>query len=260
MLLVLVSMAQAEEAPPPAPPPPPEGFATRLADPRRGLLWAGAAPMDAGTGRLGAGVAGGWYAKWKGLQVAGTGAEVDAAWAPTRRLAFTVTAGVATGGVRPAGAETFLALTPASAWGGVASARYLVVDGPRARVAPFVGGGFASGTGNDAPVAIVGGGIAAELPFYDVVFDIALPLGGVVVAGVLPDTVPLAEGGFAPLFLLGEAGFTWRIGPYTSARLGYIALGTAYSWRYHRGPLTVEVSWSTSILSANLSTRVGWAF
>lgn len=250
------------------------GFSTSAVDPRRGLLWAGAAPMDAGSGRIGAGVAGAWFATWKGLQVAGGGAEVDVAWAPTRRFAVTVTGGVGTGGVRPAGASDaalgsadfdaearadFFALTPASGWATFASARYLVFDGPGARVAPFVAGGLGRAA-EDAPIGLVGGGVAVEVPFYDVVFDLALPLGGVVLTGELPDTIPLTPGAFAPLFLLGEAGFTWTLGPHTSFRLGYVALATSYSWRYRDGPLTVELSGHTNFLTANASARVGWAF
>jgi hypothetical protein len=245
------------------------GFSASIPDPRRGLLWAGAAPMDAGTGRIGVGVAGAWYATWKGLQVAGGGVEVDAAWAPTRRLAVALTVGVGTGGARPEDAPEikvlsgqvagFFTLEPASAGAAFASARYLVVDAPGARVAPFVAGGIGR-VGEGDPIGIVGGGVAVEVPFYAVVFDLALPLGGWVVTGELPDSIPLAFGGFAPLFLLGEAGFTWTLGPHTSFRLGYVWLATSYSWRYHNGPLTVEVSGHTNLLTANASTRVGWAF
>lgn len=245
------------------------GFAAPVVDPRRGLLWAGAAPMEAGAGRVGGGVAGAWFATWKGLEVAGGGAEVDAAWAPTGAFAVAVTAGGALGGVQATDPPSdnpfarFFALRPASGWAGVVSARWLVVDTPGARVAPFVAGGLGAvggGPEDTAPIGVVGGGVAVEVPFYDVVFDVALPLGGVVVTGELPETVPLAAGRFAPLFLLGEAGFTWRLGPYTSFRLGYVALATSYSWRYRRGPLTVEVSGHTNVLTANVSTRVGWAF
>ncbi|MES2645189.1 MAG: hypothetical protein V4850_37220 [Myxococcota bacterium] len=245
------------------------GFSVSVPDPRRGLLWAGAAPMDAGTGRLGGGVAGAWFATWKGLQVAGGGAEVDAAWAPTRRIAVALTVGVGTGGARPEDAPEvevwsgqiagFFTLAPASAGAAFASARYLAVDAPGARVAPFLAGGIGR-VGAGGPIGIVGGGVAVEVPFYDVVFDLALPLGGWLVMGELPDTIPLAIGPFAPLFLLGEAGFTWTLGPHTSFRLGYVALATSYSWRYHHGPLTVEVSGHTNFLTANASTRVGWAF
>ncbi|MDP2308248.1 MAG: hypothetical protein Q8P18_19675 [Pseudomonadota bacterium] len=250
------------------------GFSASVADPRRGLLWAGAAPMEPGTGRIGGGVAGAWFATWKGLQVAGGGAEVDASWAPTRRFAVTLTAGVGAGGVRPAGVPAadlaaeglanFFTLTPAAGWATFASARYLALDAPGARVAPFLAGGLgavgAGPAGEVAPIGIVGGGVAVEVPFYDVVFDLALPLGGLVVTGELPGTIPLAVGPFAPLFLLGEAGFTWTIGPRTTFRLGYIALATSYSWRYRNGPLTVEVSGHTNFLSANASMRVGWGF
>ncbi len=251
----------------------PGHFAGASVDPRRGLLWAGAAPMDAGSGRLGVGVGGAWLATWKGLHVAGGGAELDLAWAPTRRLALSVTGAVATGGARAEGATGgalapgattgdlagFFALDPASGWAGMGSARYLVVDGPRARVAPFVAGGVGA-LGERGAVGVVGGGLAVEVPFYDVVFDLALPLSGAVVAGELPASVPLAVGDFAPLFLLFEAGFTWRLGPYTTFRLGYVALATSYSWRYRRGPLTVELTGHTNVLTANVSGRVGWGF
>ncbi|MFN7144468.1 MAG: hypothetical protein ACK4YP_11870, partial [Myxococcota bacterium] len=210
------------------------------------------------------------------LQVAGGGAEVDAAWAVSRRVAVTGTFGVAGGTLRSEGA-----LGPARGWGTLVSARWLVVDAPRARVAPFlaaaVGAGDAWDTpdgpaGTDlaagealapregAPTSVVGGGLALEVPFYEVTFDVAVPLGGVVVTGAIPETIPLAPGPFVPLFLLTEAGFTWRLGDHTSFRLGYVALATSWSWRWHDGPWTVEVSGYTNLLTGNLSTRVGWVF
>jgi len=235
-------------------------FGAGAVDPRRGLLWAGAAPMDAGTGRLGVGLGGAWFATWTGLQVAGGGAELDLAWAPSRRLALSVTGAVVTGGARGTDRSAgFFDLDPTAGWAGLGSGRLLVVDGPSARVAPFVAGGVGSLGGRD-PIGVVGGGVAVEVPFYDVVLDLALPLGGAVVAGELPASVPLAVGGFAPLFLLFEAGFTWRLGAHTTFRLGYVALATSYSWRYRRGPLTVELTGHTNVLTANVSGRVGWSF
>ncbi len=248
----------------------PDDFARPTTDPRRGVLWAGAAPLAAGSGRVGVGVGGGWLATWNGLQVAGGGAELDAAWAISRRVAVSATVGVAGGTLRDAGA-----LGPARGWAALASARWLVVDAPRARVAPFfaaaVGAGVTgaaatSGAGSggagdgDPPTSLVGAGVAVEVPFYAVTFDVAVPLGGVVTTGALPDVVPLAPAPFAPLFLLTEAGFTWRLGEHTSFRLGYVALATSWSWRWHDGPWTVEVSGHTNLLTGNLSTRLGYVF
>lgn len=230
-------------------------FIEPIADPRRGILWAGAAPVDRGTVRVGVGLGGGWFAAWQGsapeLELAGGGVELDAAWAPHRRVALAVTAGV--------GAAPFGAWGPAEGVGGVVSARWLVLDGPSARVAPFVAGGYGVGSASDVGLGVVGAGLAVEVPLYGVVFDLALPLGGFVVSGSLPDEVPLALGPFAPLFLLGECGFTWRLGEHTSFRLGYLAAAPSWSWRWRGRAATVEVSGHTNVVSGNLSVRVGWA-
>lgn len=223
-------------------------FLEPIADPRRGFLWAGAAPVAAGSGRVGVGVGGGWVATWEGVQALGAGAELDLAWAPTRRGALTATVGAGVG--RLTGEE-------ARGLGAVVSGRWLVLDDERARIAPFVA--VAGGTTDTAGAVIAGGGVAAEIPFYSVVFDVSLPVGGVVVAGSLPD-VPLTPGPFAPLFVLTEAGFSWRLGSSSSFRLGYLAAATTWSWRWHRGPLTVEVSAYTNLLTGNLSARAGWAW
>jgi hypothetical protein len=251
-----------------APPPAYDPMAPLTVDPRRGILWAGAAPMAAGTGRLGIGAAGGWFASWAGakpvLGGAGAGVEVDAAWAPTRRVAFTATAGAGTGTFRTGGA-----LAPLDATGGIVAARWLAVDAPRVRVAPFVAGGLgvvadvppAAGTDPFAdPVAVVGAGVALEIPFYDVLVDAELPVGGLVLAGELPDGLPLVAGPYVPLFLLTEVGFTWRLGPDTSFRLGYLAVATSWSWRYRHDHFTLEVSGYTNVLTGSLSARAGWAF
>ena len=240
-------------------------------DPRRGILWAGAAPMVAGSGRVGLGVAGGWLGsleEWRPVIAgAGVGLELDAAVAPTPQLALTATIAVSGGELRRDGA-----LAPGQATGGIVAARWLVVDNPLVRVAPFVAGGvgvggdvglaalYTGGDGVSAPVSVLGGGVAFELPFHEVLVDVALPLGGVVLDGALPAGIPLTGGPYVPLFLLAEVGFTWQLGPYTSFRLGYLAVATSWSWRYHRDAFTLEVSGYTNVLTGSLATRAGWAF
>jgi len=221
-------------------------FAAPAPDSRRGLLWTGAAPVEAGKVRLGVGTGGGWLATFSGLQVAGGGAEVDGAWAITERVAWTATAGAGVGWLRQEG--------PVRGFGGVSGLRVLLVDAERIRFATFAAGAGAPGLG------MVGGGVAIELPVYAVCFDLALPLGGVVVAGTLPDAIPLTSGPFAPLFLLGEAGFTWRLGDHTSFRLGYVALATSWSWRWQDDRFTLEVSGYTNGLTGNASVRGGVVF
>ena len=198
---------------------------------------------------VGVGVGGGWVATWEGLVAVGAGMELDLAWAPSRR--FAVTAAGGSGVARVLGDEVRGA-------GAVVSARYLLKDDGVARIAPFV-----AVAGEDTvlgdPVVVAGGGIAAEIPVYTVCFDVSLPLAGAVAVGELPD-LPLTPGRFAPLFFLTEAGFTWHLGPSSSFRLGYLAAASTWSWRWHPGPLTLEMSAYTNLLTGNLSVRAGYAW
>lgn len=235
-------------------------FADLAPDPRRGAFWPGAAPTEGGAGRIAVGVGGGWLATWKGLQVAGGGAALDAAWAVSPRVALTVAAGVGAGTVRERAA-----LGAGDGWAALAGARWLVVDAPRARVAPFFVAAVGRGAREDAgtvevPTSLVGGGVAFEVPFYGLTVDIALPVGGVVTSGALPDGAPLTPGPFAPLFLLAEAGFTWRLSEKATFRLGYVALAASWSWRWHEGPWTLDISGQTNLLTGHLATRVGRVF
>jgi hypothetical protein len=212
-------------------------YADEQPDARRGFLWPGAAPMAAGSGRVSVGAVGGWLLVEPPfvevpVPVAGGGGELSAAWAPSRRVAVTVAGG---GGGLTTG-DTALAA--------MGTARFLVVDGERVRVAPWLAGGHAG-----SPFAT--GGVALEVPFYDVLIDVSLPLGG----AAFGETVT-----FVPTMLLVEAGFTWRLGEFTSFRLGYLAAAASWSWRWRRGPWTVEIGGNTNVVTGNLATRVGVAF
>jgi hypothetical protein len=92
------------------------------------------------------------------------------------------------------------------------------------------------------------------------VVDVALPLGGAVLDGALPAAVPLAAGRYAPLFLLAEAGFTWRIREDLSFRLGFVSLASSWSWRWQPGAWSLDVSGQTNLLTGHLSVRAGRTF
>lgn len=198
--------------------------------------------MEAGSGRVSVGVVGGWMLLEPLLldvptPLAGAGAELSAAWAPTRRVAVTVVGG--------AGALT----TGAVGLAGMGTVRVLVHDGAALRVAPWLAGGLASDLESRAP--FVTGGVALEVPFYAVLVDASVPLGGASF-GAAP--------AFLPTMLLAELGFTWTLGERTSVRLGYLAAAATISWRWRSGPWTVEVGGDTNVVSGNLAGRVGVAF
>ncbi|MFZ5477038.1 MAG: hypothetical protein ACOZNI_09715 [Myxococcota bacterium] len=212
-------------------------FAEEQPDPRRGFLWPGAAPMEAGSGRVSVGALGGWlllepFFVDVPVPLAGAAAELSAAWAPTERLAFTAAGG--------AGALT----TGDVGVAGLATARLVAFDGERLRVAPWVAGGLAG-----EPFAT--GGVALETAFYDVAIDVSVPFGG----AAFGDDVS-----FVPTMLLAEAGFTWRLGEHTRFRLGYVAAAASWSWRWRKGPLSVELGGYTNVVSGNLTGRVGVVF
>lgn len=263
-----------------------EAFAYAVPDPRRGALWTGAAPVEASAGRVALAVGGGWLATFEGLQGAGGGLALETGWSPSARIALTALVGGGAGTLREGGE-----LGPGRAWGALVGARWLVVDAPAARVAAFLVGGAGAGGGFDgglfggvgggfwqgaaggagtgaadagarvAPTSVVGAGVAFEMPFYgEVVVDAAVPVGGFVLTGALPPDVPLAVGRFAPLFLLSEAGFTWRLAEDVSFRLGYVALASSWSWRWHPGAWTLDVSGQTNLLTGHLSVKLGRTF
>lgn len=175
----------------------------------------------------------------------GGGVEVDGSYAVTR--AFAVSTTVA------GGRANF-----GDGAGAMVAARWLF-DGERIRVAPF----FAGGVGQAAeggPVAAVAAGVSLEVPFYTVLVDVSVPVLGWSAWNTPTLPFSLGDPRLLPAFLLVEAGFTWRLSPQTTFRLGYLALATSWSWRWANERWTVEVSGHTNVVTGSLSVRGGVRF
>jgi hypothetical protein len=205
-------------------------FQVARAEDAPGLYLPGASTWDSGSVEvgLGAGTAGIWY----NLQASVSVGFVEAAWAPTDRLAVRGRLGAANG--------TFLGQTSSTFGAGTMEARFLAVSGPKFRLAPWI---VAAGTYAAAcsPCGMLG--IALEAGGERVTFDASVPV------------VSYAAGGIGlPLPGL-ELGVRWRFDGGSSVRLGTI--GPLPSLNYRR---EWEIGWfevgGASLVLVN-AVRVG---
>ncbi|GDX79080.1 hypothetical protein LBMAG42_08910 [Deltaproteobacteria bacterium] len=184
-------------------------------------LLPGARATEAGAGSIGVSAT--------AVSVSGMGVPlfgVDATWAPTDRLALSAT------GAGFVGADEDL---DAGGLGiGFFSARYLLVDRPVVRFAPFltvaIAGASETDTGVDGAV-LPTLGASLEAGNKNVWFDASVPLLSVVPAGALGNETTVV----APLFqavFASELGVNGRIAEHHTLRLGLESLAVNGRYRY----------------------------
>lgn len=206
---------------------------TAHADPGSGgMIFPDAAPLEGDTVELGVAAAGGFVAFTGNL--VGLGAE--ASWGITDRVSVhaLVLPGL-TNGERPFGL-------------GSADVRWLAVDLPAVRVAPYAYTFTGTDTGNWTTVAAAG--IAVDAGSEVVRVDLSAPAVGVrVIEGLNPELRALP--------LLGELGVSFRIADQHRLRLG---APTLLSYRYQSDRAYVDAGVLWGGIAIGLAVKTGVRF
>ncbi|MFZ5478633.1 MAG: hypothetical protein ACOZNI_17815 [Myxococcota bacterium] len=200
-----------------------------------GLALPDATAMEAGAGHVGAAALGyavvGWDAE------AGVLPAWRAAVAPTDRLAIT-----SVGAADLRGAA------------GTLGARYVVLDTPGLRVAPWLG---AAAIGGATVSGVAVAGVAMDAGWERVRFDVSLPLTGLAVGEAGVDASDATTG-----YWLGaiEAGATFRLGERNELRVGHTSAMPTVSWRYLGERFYVDASAGTILYVSYAQAGAGVRF
>ncbi len=201
---------------------------------RAGLVWPGAQPLEGAEVAVGSGAS---------MDFDPTSASQGTVWTSTASAVVAPTEVVAfEGQVAVGGGLSFSTL----------AGRWIVHQGPRLSVAPWVGGlliGPAENTGWDLTLQP---GISLEWGSERWRGDLATPLAGVLLRG--------SESLLLPTVLFGEIGVSWLPTDSTALRLGYGPVFPSIRWRHELGDALFYELEAVLLVAGIAQARVGWRF